>query len=86
MASVRQGRRWGRVIRVHWFIQSLAFAAMSLAGMIRGGQVGGVVAGAFGACAFLALADWRVPAIKPILRGLRWRLLCDPRIPAEWRR
>lgn len=79
-------RRCATRIAVHWFIQSLAFATLSLAGMIQGGQVGGVIAGAFGACTFLALNDWRVPAIKPVLGGLAWRLLRDPRLPAKWRR
>lgn len=73
-------------LRVHWFIQALAFATLSLAGMIQGGQLGGVIAGGFGACAFLALNDWRVLSVKPILSGLAWRLLRDPRLPAKWRR
>lgn len=67
-------------VRVHWFIQALAFATLSLNGIFLGGQLGGVVAGAFGCCAFLSMNDWRIPAVMPVLRGVWWRLFDDPRL------
>lgn len=72
-------------LRLHWLIQALGFATLSLAGMFQGGQLGGIIAGGFGCCAFLALNDWRLPDAKPALRGLAWRLLRDPRLPPKWR-
>lgn len=71
-------------LRVHWFIQALGFATVSLAGIMQGGQLGGVVAGMAGTCAFLALNDWRLPKAEAAVRGLWWRLRWDPRL-AKWR-
>lgn len=67
-------------IRIHPLLQALVFSFLSLVGMFTPGQVGGLIAGAFGCATMLALNDWKTPDALAAWRGLKWRLFRDPRL------
>lgn len=63
-----------------WFLGFLAFGLVSLYAMTIPGEIGGILTGITGASSLLSLVDWRLPNPRLILRGIRWRLLNDPRL------
>lgn len=66
-------------LRLHWFIQFLGFSTLSLAGMFMGGQLGGIVAGAFACCAYLSVHGWVVPDLVYPFRAVYRAFRDDPR-------